>query len=153
MTAYLNLIQLSQATPGESIIAKSMDMKDIIALTKWPYANLCSDGAPTGHPRGWGAFPRYLRTNTGDSLAVKIHKMTSQAAENLDLERIGQIREGYFADLVLFDPKKIADRATFRNSTLRSAGIHLVMVSGTIVYANEKPVGAFPGRVIKGPGQ
>ena len=147
-TAYMNLIKLSQETPGESIIAKSMNMGDIITLTKWPHTNLCSDGAPTGHPRGWGAFPRYLRTNTGDSLAVKVHKMTGQAAENLDLKKIGEIRKNYFADLVLFDPDKIADRATFRSSNIRAAGIHLVMVSGKIVYQQNNPTGNLPGRVI-----
>ena len=51
---------MSQIIQGESIIAKSMDIEDIKSIMNWSYTNLCSDGSPNGHPRGWGSFPKYL---------------------------------------------------------------------------------------------
>ena len=149
VTTYIELIRMSQETRGESIIAKSMDLDDIKTLTSWPYANICSDGAPAGHPRGWGAFPRYLNLDTGESMAMKIHKMTAQGAENLGLDSIGYIKEGFYADLVLFKPGEFVDNATFKEGQLRATGLDLVFVSGEIVYKNSSPTFRYPGRVIK----
>ncbi len=149
VTTYIELIKMSQAHPYESIIAKSMDLDDIKTIMNWSQTNICSDGAPTGHPRGWGAFTRYLSMNTGQSIETKINKMTGQAAKNLSLNMIGIIKEGFFADLVLFNPKTIKDKATFKMSTLKSEGISFVMVSGDIVYVNESPTKIYSGRIIK----
>ncbi len=149
VTTYMALIKLSQAQPRESIIAKSMDLEDIKTLTSWPYSNICSDGSPTGHPRGWGAFPKFFNMDTGDSMEAKIHKMTMQAAENIRLDSIGVIREGYYADLVLFDPLSFRDNATYIKSNQRASGLSLVLVSGAIVYKDQLPTNRFPGRVIK----
>jgi len=149
VTAYLALIQMSRVTPGESIIAKSMDLEDIRTIIRWPHSNICSDGGPIGHPRGWGAFPRYINMNTGESLEIKIHKMTAQAAENLSLDSIGIVKEGYYADLVLFDPNTIMDNATYEESSLRATGIEMVMVSGIAVYYDQKPSNIYSGRVLK----
>ncbi len=149
VTTYLTLIRMSLETPGESIIAKSMDLGDIKTLTSWPYANICSDGAPSGHPRGWGAFPRYLNMKTGESVEVKIHKMTAQAAENIGLDSIGIIKQGYYADLVLFDPENFIDNATFKEGQLRATGLQMVLVSGVVVYENNSPTMKYPGRVLK----
>ena len=148
VTTYMRLIQMSQEVPGESIIAKAMDLEDIKILLSWPYANLCSDGGPSGHPRGWGAFPRYLNMDNGQSLEQKIHKTTGQSAENIALDSIGYIREGYYADLVLFDPKLVKDNATYAKSNLKASGIKLVIVSGEVVYKDNRPTMAYPGRVI-----
>ena len=115
----------------------------------WSYTNLCSDGSPNGHPRGWGSFPKYLNMDTGQTLEAKINKMTFQAAKNLNLTNIGEIKEGYFADLVLFDIDSIKDKATFENSSLRSKGINYVIVSGEIVYSNQIPKNIYSGRLIK----
>lgn len=149
VSTYINLIALSQATPGESIIAKSMDADDINALLNWPYTNLCSDGGPTGHPRGWGAFPRYLKMDTQQSLTSKVHKMTALAAQNLGFDRVGQIKEGFYADLVLFDPATVQDNATYEQSNLPATGIEMVFVSGQVVYHNQKPTQVYSGRVLK----
>ena len=149
VTTYIELIRMSQKLPGESIIAKSMSMEDIKSIMNWPFTNLCSDGSPTGHPRGWGAFPRYLVMDTGQSLETKINKVTLQAAKNLNLKNIGEIEEGYFADLVLFDLDALKDKATFENSSLKSEGINYVIVSGKIVYSNQIPKKVYSGRLIK----
>lgn len=148
VTTYIELIRMSQKIPGESIIAKSMVLEDIISIMNWSQTNICSDGGPTGHPRGWGSFPKYLHMETGQSLEAKINKMTGQAAKNLNLEKIGEIKEGYYADLVLFDPDTVKDNATFENSSLKSEGIICVMVSGKIVYANKMPTNVYSGRII-----
>lgn len=149
VTTYIALIKLAQETPGESIIAKSMDLEDIKSIMNWSHTNLCSDGSSNGHPRGWGSFPKYLNMETGQSLEAKINKMTLQAATNLNLEKIGAIKEGYYADLVLFDPNSIKDKATFENSALKSEGIRSVMVSGEVVYVNQTPTKVYSGRIVK----
>lgn len=149
ITTYIELIKLSQEKPGESIIAKSMDLEDIKSIMNWPYANLCSDGSSDGHPRGWGSYTKYINMETGQSLEAKINKMTLQAANNLNLEKIGEIKEGYYADLVLFDSKLIKDNATFENNAQKSDGITFVIVSGEIVYVNQAPTMVYSGRVIK----
>ena len=125
-----------------------MDMEDVKTIIKWSFTNICSDGAPGGHPRGWGAFPRYLSMDSGESLEVKIQKMTFQAANNLNLNNIGIIKNGFYADLVLFNPVTIKDNVTYNNTFLRSSGIEMVMVSGIVVYKNQKPTEKFPGRIL-----
>ena len=149
VTTFITLIKMSQETPGESIIAKSMDLEDIKTLSRWPHINLCSDGAPSGHPRGWGAFPRYLNMDTGESLETKIHKMTTQAAENMGIDSIGIIKEGYYADLLLFGIESFKDKATFKESTLKAEGLHKVIVSGKVVFQNKAPTMIYSGRVLK----
>ena len=149
ITTYLSLIKLSFEMPGESIIAKSMDLKDIKTIIKWPFTNICSDGSSDGHPRGWGAFPRYLSMDSGESLEEKIKKMTFQSAKNLHLDKIGLIRKNFYADLVLFNPNTIKDNATYKKNSLRSSGIEMVIVSGNVVYNNQKPTKKFPGRIVR----
>ncbi len=149
VTTYMALIKMSQARPGESIIAKSMDLEDIKTLLNWPHTNLCSDGSATGHPRGWGAFPRYLSMETGQSLEAKIQKMTGQSAENLGLDGVGLIKQGHAADLVLFDPYTITDKATYEKNDIRAIGIEKVIVSGKVVYDRGQPTHVYPGRAIK----
>lgn len=149
VTTYIELIRISQKQPGERIIAKSMDLEDIKSILNWPFTNLCSDGSPDGHPRGWGSYPKYLNMDTGQSLEAKINKMTLKAAQNLNLNKIGQIKEGYYADLVLFNLDSIKDKATFENSTLKSEGINFVFVSGEIAYANQMLTKVYSGRIIK----
>ena len=126
-----------------------MDLKDIKTIFKWPFTNICSDGSPDGHPRGWGAFPRYLSMDSGESLEEKIKKMTFQSAKNLHLDKIGLIRKGFYADLVLFNPNTIKDNATYEKNSLRSSGIEMVIVSGNVVYNNQKPTKKFSGRIIR----
>lgn len=156
VTAYIDLIALSQAAGGdnESIIATSMDEKDIAAIIAWPHANICSDGQAEGrHPRGYGAFPRVLRQYVREtpllSLEAAVEKMTRLAAVHVGLQDRGVIREGAYADLVLFDPATVADRATPQEPHLPAAGILGVWVNGVQVYDHGKATGALPGRVLR----
>lgn len=139
---------------SESVVATSMTDVDIGKLYAWPHTNVSSDGALNGaHPRGYGAFPRvlakYVRRDHALALEDAIHKMTGLAASHVGLTRRGTIVPGAFADLVLFDPNTVADRATPAEPHLVSTGVAGVWVNGRAVWRAGKVTGAFPGRVLK----
>jgi N-acyl-D-amino-acid deacylase len=138
----------------ESVIGTSMDERDVARLIAWPHANICSDGELAGrHPRGFGAFPRvlgrYVREQGVISLPEAIRKMTSLSAAHVGIAERGRVAPGYFADLVLFDPGTVIDRATPTAPRERSAGIRTVWVNGAIVYDAGTTTGRYPGRVIR----
>lgn len=145
---YMKLIAMSQKTPGESIIARSMAKEDIYTLLKWPYANLCSDGSPTGHPRGWGSFPRYFSQATDVPLAKRVQKMTSLAAQHIGIKHRGELKPGAYADLVLFDEKELQDLATFEKPAQESKGILSIWVNGRVVYRDGQITKERPGQLI-----
>ena len=139
---------------GQGVIATSMDERDIANLIAWPFANISTDGELDGrHPRGFGSFPRvlgrYIREQHVVSLEEGIRKMTSLAAHNVGLHDRGTIAPGMFADLVLFDPNTVIDRATPQDPHALSEGIDRVWVNGRMVYAGRAVTGAHPGRVLR----
>ncbi len=109
------------------------------------------------HPRAYGNFARllgkYVRDEKVIPLAEAIRRLTSLPATNLGLEGRGAIREGAFADLVVFDPAKIADRATFAKPHQYAVGVQHVFVNGQQVLKDGEHTGAKPGRAIYGPGK
>ena len=139
---------------GAAIAGASMLDEDVINFLQWNYTNLCSDGANGGHPRGYGAFTRflghYVREKKIMPLETAIYKMTALAAEHLGIADRGLLAPGYFADLVLFDPATVADNSTMTNSKALSSGIEIVWVNGKIVYQQKQPTNQFPGRFIIG---
>jgi dihydroorotase/N-acyl-D-amino-acid deacylase len=108
------------------------------------------------HPRGFGTYTRvlghYVREEGVISLEDAIRKMTSAVADRLSLRDRGLIRAGLKADVVIFDPQTVADRATFADPHQLSVGIRDVWVNGTRVLANGEHTGATPGRRLYGPG-
>jgi N-acyl-D-amino-acid deacylase len=108
------------------------------------------------HPRSYGTFPRilghYVRERRVMPLEDAIRKMTSAVAERLSLRERGLLREGMYADLVVFDPKTVIDRATYERSHQLSTGIRDVLVNGVPVLREGKHTGAKPGRTLRGPG-
>jgi N-acyl-D-amino-acid deacylase len=139
---------------GESVIGTSMDDRDVARLIAWPHANICSDGELAGrHPRGFGAFPRvlgrYVREQGIVSLAEAVRKMTSLSAAHVGIRDRGRIAPGYFADLVLFDPATVLDRATPTAPRETAVGIHRVWVNGEVVYDGRRVTGRYPGRVVR----
>jgi N-acyl-D-amino-acid deacylase len=151
---YIRLIREGDAAHTEAIIiGQSMIESDIKAFYQQPWVMVASDGGVgSEHPRGAGTFPRvlglYVREKHWLTLPEAIRKMTSLPAGRLGWKDRGVIREGAVADLVLFDPDTVIDRATFADPLALSTGIEKVFVNGTLVWDAGKPTGARPGFVI-----
>jgi N-acyl-D-amino-acid deacylase len=150
----MDLIAGAPKPGSESVIATSMDSGDLAALIAWPHSNISSDGLLTGgHPRGAGAFTRVLRQYVREqkllTLEQAIHKMTALSAAHVGIADRGTIALGRPADLVLFDPRTVTDRATLEHPTRVSAGVKQVWVNGKSVYANGGSTGSRPGVVIR----
>jgi len=108
------------------------------------------------HPRGYGTYPRVLRKYVREerllSLEEAVRKMTSSVADRLSLRDRGLLGEGLYADVVVFDPETVGDRATFEDPHQLSVGVRDVWVNGGRVLAGGEHTGATPGRFVKGPG-
>jgi N-acyl-D-amino-acid deacylase len=136
------------------VIGTSMDEGDVKALIQWSQSNIVSDGAIDDlHPRGIGSFPRilgrYVREQHALTLEEAVRKMSGLAAAHMGLVDRGVIRPGAYADLVLFDPATVADRATTQHPDLMSVGIEKVWVNGVLVCDDDHATGARPGRVLR----
>lgn len=143
-----------------------MKESDMQAALKSPFVSICTDNGARAtdgplagsksHPRGWGTYPRILGRYVRDqhllTLELAIHKMTGLPAGNLKLLRRGLIREGYFADLTIFDPKTVNDRATFEEPNQYPVGINFVIVNGEIEVDGGQRTPTLAGRVLRGPG-
>ncbi len=108
------------------------------------------------HPRAYGNFARllgrYVREERLLSLPEAVRKLTSLPASNLRITDRGQLKPDFFADLAIFDPKRIADRATYEDSHLYAVGMRHVLVNGVPVLKDGEHTGATPGRFVRGPG-
>ena len=138
----------------ESVIATSMVEGDLEKLLAWPHTNLCTDGQLDGtHPRGFGSYPRvlgrYVRERGALGLEEAVRKMTSLAADHMGIKDRGRLAPGAYADLVLFDPGQVIDRATTKEPHALSAGIERVWVNGRVVYSGGAASGERPGRVLR----
>ena len=108
------------------------------------------------HPRAFGNFSRllgkYVRDEKVLSMEEAIHKLTTLPATNLKIKKRGELKEGYFADLAIFDPATIQDHATFEEPMQYATGMVHVFVNGKQVLKDGEHTGALPGQVVKGPG-
>jgi N-acyl-D-amino-acid deacylase len=108
------------------------------------------------HPRAYGNVSRllgkYVREEKLISLEEAIRKLTSLPAGNMKIEKRGMLKNGYFADIVVFDPGKIIDHATYDNPHQYSTGVRDVFVNGKQVLKQGEHTGLTPGRVVRGPG-
>jgi N-acyl-D-aspartate/D-glutamate deacylase len=139
---------------------------DMVYALKQQYTSIGSDGSamspygPRGktmpHPRSYGTFPRllgrYVREQHVISLEEAVHKMTAMNADKLSITDRGRIQVGLAADITLFDPEKVEDKATFVQPHQFPVGIPYVIVNGQVVLDNGVHTGALPGRVLRGPG-
>jgi N-acyl-D-amino-acid deacylase len=134
-----------------------------IALPWMSFGSDAESLAPEGvflkanpHPRAYGTFARvlgrYVREEKIIPLEEAIRRMTSLPAENLKLDRRGRLKVGYFADVVVFDPAKVQDHATYERPHQYATGVIHVFVNGVPVLRNGEHTGATPGRVVRGPG-
>lgn len=149
-----------------SRVVFAMTEEDLRVAMGQPWVSFCTDASARAlegplfegrpHPRAYGSFPRilafYVRENKILSLEDAIRKMTSLPAQRLGIKDRGILKPGFYADLVMFDPEAVTDKATFENPHQYSEGIDLVVVNGRPVWENGKFTGNLPGRVLRGPG-
>jgi N-acyl-D-amino-acid deacylase len=138
----------------ESVIGTSMVEEDVERIMRWPHTNFCTDGSLTGnHPRSFGSYPRvfghYVRNRQVMSLEEAVRRATSLAATHMGIRDRGTLTSGSAADLVLFDPATITDRATPQAPHAVSAGVERVWVNGVEVVVDGRPTGARAGRVVR----
>jgi N-acyl-D-amino-acid deacylase len=143
-----------------------MDERDIELALKQPWVSIGSDAAAADHgkvdglglrhPRSYGNFPRviaeYVKKRGVITLPDAIRKMTSWPAARMGLTDRGVIREGLWADVVVFDLDKIKDQSTWENPFVYPTGIDDVLVNGVLVVESGEHTGARPGKVLRGPG-
>jgi len=142
----------------------SMSEDNIRKKIKLPWVSFCSDAgsfseSPEGfrtHPRAFGSFIRVIGKYSRDegliSLEEGIRKLTGFPAKNLGLKNRGLLKEKYFADVVVFDPKKVKDNATFNDPIQYAEGVEDVFVNGQQVLKNGIHTGILSGKFVKGPG-
>ncbi len=159
---------VAQGNGRVTAIYHMMSEQDIETALRFPWTSIGSDSgaaAQSGandaiglpHPRAYGNFPRliarYVRERKVLTLEDAIRKMTSWPATRLRLDHRGSIREGLWADVVVFDYEKVQDRSTYAEPTLSPEGIEEVLVNGQVVIDHSKHAGARPGKVLYGPGR
>ncbi|WP_109486086.1 N-acyl-D-amino-acid deacylase family protein [Occallatibacter savannae] len=143
-----------------------MDEPDVVLGLKQPWMSIDNDSqgtSPEGllasehpHPRAYGTFPRILRKYVREEHALAlpdaIRKFTALPAQRMRLTDRGVLKQGMWADVVVFDPDKITDKATFENPNQLSVGMDYVLVNGVPVIEDGKMTGKLPGKVLRGPG-
>ena len=143
-----------------------MSEDDVKTAMQFPWVSVGTDASaikPEGelgrgqpHPRAYGTFPRilgrYVRDEKVLSLPEAIRKMTSLAASQLKIAERGTLKEGFFGDVVIFDPNTVADTATFEKPHQYPIGIDTVIVNGVVTVRNGQHTGARAGRALYGPG-
>jgi N-acyl-D-amino-acid deacylase len=136
-----------------------MDEADVRRIMQFPQTMIGSDGLPADvrpHPRLWGTFPRvlgrYVREEPVLALEDAVHRMTGLTAARFSLADRGLVRPGAFADLCVFDPDRVIDRADYHNPTTPSVGIVHVVVNGVMAIEQGVPTGDRAGRVLRRPG-
>jgi N-acyl-D-amino-acid deacylase len=164
LDALLDFIVADHGQTGAIFFMMSED--DMKAALKSPFVSICTDSGARAtdgplagsksHPRGWGTYPRilgrYVRDEKLMPLELAIHKMTGLPASNVGLKQRGLLRQGYFADITIFDPKTVIDRATFEEPNQYPVGINYVIVNGQIEVDNGARTPVNSGRVLRGPG-
>jgi dihydroorotase/N-acyl-D-amino-acid deacylase len=137
---------------------------NIAVQVKLPYMKFGTDAAgydPDStkvavHPRSYGTYPkilgRYVREYKWLTLEDAVRKMTGATAARLSIRDRGELKEGWYADIMIFDPNTIIDRATYEQPHQLSVGVRYVLVNGVPVVADGTVTGAKPGRVVRGPG-
>jgi N-acyl-D-amino-acid deacylase len=149
------------------MISFTMNEENLKRILSHPLVGVCSDSeavAPYGslrkgkpHPRYYGTFPRvlgkYVREEKLLSLEAMVRKMTSVPARRFGFARRGVLREGQIADIVIFDPDKVSDKATWADPHRYPEGIPYVIVNGRTVIENGEHTGRLPGKVLRKSGR
>ena len=148
------------------VVYFSMSEDNVRRKVALPWVSICSDAGALAaegvflesntHPRAYGSFARllgrYVRDEELVPMAEAIRRLTSFPADNLKIQDRGRLAEGRFADVVVFDPDRIGDRATFDQPHQYAEGVTHLFVNGEQVVRDGEHTGALPGRVVRGPG-
>jgi dihydroorotase/N-acyl-D-amino-acid deacylase len=143
-----------------------MSEPDVALALKQPWTSVVNDSSGTSpqgilgrehpHPRAYATFPRILRKYVREqhtlTLEDAIRKFTALPAQRMRLTDRGVLKQGMWADIVIFDPATIRDTATFKNPNQLAAGMQYVLVNGVPVIEHGKMTGALPGKILRGPG-
>ncbi|HJR06497.1 MAG TPA: D-aminoacylase [Pyrinomonadaceae bacterium] len=161
------LFDLILADRGQtSAIYFMMSEDDLRAALRSPFVSICTDSGARAtdgplagsksHPRGWGSYPRILSRYVRDekllTLEQAVHKMTGMSAARVGLRGRGVLRTGAFADITVFDPARVRDRATFEQPNQYAEGINYVIINGQLAVDNGARTNALAGRILRGPG-
>lgn len=164
LDALFDLIIADHGQTGAIYFMMSED--DMRAALRAPFVSICTDSGARAtdgplagsksHPRGWGSYPRILGRYVRDehllTLAAAIHKMTGLPAKKVGLRDRGLVREGLYADLTIFDPNTVSDRATFEMPNQYPVGIRYVIINGRISVDDGQRTATLAGQVLRGPG-
>jgi N-acyl-D-amino-acid deacylase len=136
---------------GSSVASFNMKESDIEAFMKQPWVMTCSDGSE-GHPRKYGTFPHKIHEYVYEkhvlSLEAAVRSSTSLPAETLRLKNRGLLKQGYFADVLIFDPKTFIDRATYENPTVLATGVQYLLVNGKFAVDRGNLTTTLAGRAL-----
>lgn len=149
----IDIVRLAPEAGKTTAIFYSIDEEDVQRIMRHPLTAICSDGTGGGkHPRNYGPFPRvlgrYCRELKLFSLEEAVRKMTSLPADIVGLDKRGVLKEGFYADVVVFDPETVIDRATFENPNQPPVGIEYVLVNGKLTIENGTLTGEEGGRFL-----
>jgi dihydroorotase/N-acyl-D-amino-acid deacylase len=164
METLFDFILADSARTGRVVFA--MTEEDLRMAMAQPWASFCTDASARAtdgplyegkpHPRAYGSFPRilgkYVREDKILTLEDAIRKMTSLPAQRVGLKDRGLLKPGFYADITIFDPATITDKATFENPHQYSEGVSHVLVNGKLVWEKGTFTGNLPGMVLRGPG-
>jgi N-acyl-D-aspartate/D-glutamate deacylase len=160
-TCFDLIVEEGAFVPG---VHHTMSEDDVKFVMQVPWVSVASDGGALNlaapgkpHPRSFGTNVRvlgkYARDDKVLTLEEAVRKMTSLPAQTLRLKDRGLLREGYWADVVVFDPQTVSDPATYDNPQQYPKGVPFVLVNGAVVIDGGNHTGAHPGKVIYGPGK
>ena len=148
---------------GARAIYHAMDEGDVERIMRHPATAIGLDGGisvfgeSVPHPREYGTFARvlgrYVRERGVLTLEEAVRKMSGATAQRIGLRDRGLLREGFFADIAVFDPERVIDNATFEQPHQYAEGVEFVLVNGVLVVDGGEHTGARPGRVLHGPGR
>ena len=145
-------LELIHAVGDMGVASFNMTEQDIETFMKDPYVMTSSDGSG-GHPRLYGTYPRKIRRYVLDKPVITMERMvrasSGQVAEVYGIPERGELKEGYFADVIVFDPKTIREQATYLEPEKLSTGIRWVFVNGKAAVARGVPTGVLAGRGIR----
>ncbi|MDQ5839269.1 MAG: amidohydrolase family protein, partial [Acidobacteriota bacterium] len=164
LDALLDIVAADRGQTGAIYFMMSED--DLRAALRAPFVSICTDSGARAtdgplagsksHPRGWGTFPRVLGRYARDerlfTLEEAVRKMTGQPAARVSLRDRGVLRAGAFADVTVFDPARIRDRATFEEPNQYAEGIRYVLVNGQVEVDGGRRTDVNAGRPLRGPG-